>query len=361
MTESKQTTLAEIKTGAGIQQLEAVPSFSSAQGMRLLEQAANMLTFSTIVPEQYRAVIKKNGSEVQNNSGFSNCIVALNMAQQMHLDPLTVMQNLHVIEGRPSWSAQFIIARINACSDFGRLRFDMGKKGEQVEIGYTVREWVDGKPNHVPKTAVLNHQTCRAYAKCSDTGDILYGPEVSIQMAIDEGWAGKNGSKWLTMQEVMLQYRAAAFWCRLNAPELLHGLPTDDELHDTIEADIRDGVMQAKEIKTKDQIRQPAKKQEPDQEPEATSDEKPEVVDAEDVELKEKEKEFIDHHEVLKRITSAESIDVLDVAEGFIQDCMPKTHDTLYARADKKRAELLAAKEESKPARRGRSLDIQAE
>lgn len=50
---------------------------------------------------------------------------------------------------------------------------------------------------------------------------------------------------------------------------------------------------------------------------------------------------------MLKRITSAESIDVLDVAEGFIQDCMPKTHDTLYARADKKRAELLAAKEES--------------
>ena len=44
-----------------------------------------------------------------------------------------------------------------------------------------------------------------------DTGETVNGAEVTIQMAKDEGWYGKNGSKWKTMPELMLAYRASAF------------------------------------------------------------------------------------------------------------------------------------------------------
>lgn len=42
----------------------------------------------------------------------------------------------------------------------------------------------------------------------------------------------KNGSKWRTMPKLMLAYRAAAFFGRLYAPELLLGIHSDDELND---------------------------------------------------------------------------------------------------------------------------------
>src|SRR5690606_33077134 len=58
----------------------------------------------------------------------------------------------------------------------------------------------------------------------------------SIQMAIDEGWLTKNGSKWQTIPELMLRYRCASFFGRLYAPELLMGLQASEEVQDTIEA-----------------------------------------------------------------------------------------------------------------------------
>ena len=45
-----------------------------------------------------------------------------------------------------------------------------------------------------------------------------------MEMAVKEGWYGKNGSKWQTMPELMLRYRSASFFGKLYAPELLMGL-----------------------------------------------------------------------------------------------------------------------------------------
>jgi hypothetical protein len=56
---------------------------------------------------------------------------------------------------------------------------------------------------------------------------------VTIAMAKVEGWYGKSGSKWKTMPEQMLQYRAGAFWCRTYAPEIALGMHTSEEVQDT--------------------------------------------------------------------------------------------------------------------------------
>jgi len=70
----------------------------------------------------------------------------------------------------------------------------------------------------------------------------LEGTPVSIEMAKAEGWFQKNGSKWQTMPEQMLRYRAASFFGKLYAPEILMGMSTSDELHDIIEGEIDDGT-----------------------------------------------------------------------------------------------------------------------
>ena len=95
------------------------------EAFELSQRIAKMLASSTLVPEQYRAVIKVKAGKDQfgnmtyrdeeNPNGLSNCVIALNMANRMGADPLMIMQNLYLIEGRPSWSSQFIMASINSC------------------------------------------------------------------------------------------------------------------------------------------------------------------------------------------------------------------------------------------------------
>jgi hypothetical protein len=53
-----------------------------------------------------------------------------------------------------------------------------------------------------------------------------------MDMAEKEGWLKKNGSKWQTMPQVMLRYRAASFFARMNCPELSIGLYSKEELDD---------------------------------------------------------------------------------------------------------------------------------
>ena len=63
-------------------------------------------------------------------------------------------------------------------------------------------------------------------------GRKVTGIEVTMDMAEAEGWTKKNGSKWITMPQVMLRYRAASFFSRMNCPELSNGLYTTDEVYE---------------------------------------------------------------------------------------------------------------------------------
>lgn len=246
MTET--TTLAQMQTSAVAKPKSNAPmGFLTGEGFDQLLRVSNMLSSSTMVPVAYRAYKEiKQGGQVtgyeKNSAGIANCAVALNMAQRMNADPLMIMQNLHIIEGRPSWSSAFIIASINSCGRYSSLRFVLGEPGEIIEVPYTVTEWVASpgsskkRPNEVTKTIKVRHQTCMAWAIEKETGERLESPVVSIQMALDEGWLTKKGSKWQTIPELMLRYRCASFFGRLYAPELLMGLQSAEEVHDFIDA-----------------------------------------------------------------------------------------------------------------------------
>ena len=65
------------------------------------------------------------------------------------------------------------------------------------------------------------------------TGDSLVGTLVTIAMAKAEGWYSKTGSKWKTMPEQMLKYRAASWLVRAYAPEIAMGLHCADEIEDS--------------------------------------------------------------------------------------------------------------------------------
>lgn len=153
------------------------------------QRIAKLLSSSDLVPNQYKGNI-------------ANTMVALEMAHRMNASPLMVMQNLHIIHGRPSWGSSFIIASLNSCGRFGTLRFES------------------------------TPTSCKAVTTDKQSGTILEGPTVTMEMARLEGWSEKPGSKWKTMPELMLKYRAAAFFGRLYAPEIMMGLYSADEVVD---------------------------------------------------------------------------------------------------------------------------------
>lgn len=178
---------------ATIEAPSQIQPFASKDNFELAMRMANALSQSSLVPPEY-----------QGKGGLANCLIALEMAGRVGISPFMTMQNLYVIHGRPSWSSKFLIAMINASGRFEALQYRFNQ----------------------------DKTSCVAFAKEKATGQILEGPEVSIKMAEDEGWLSKNGSKWKTMPEVMLRYRAAAFFERTYCPELSLGLHTVEEAQD---------------------------------------------------------------------------------------------------------------------------------
>lgn len=259
------TTIQNLRAAPETQLPMVSPGFGSLQSFELMQRGANLLASSTLVPAQYRKVIEKldkfgNVKESRENpNALANAVVALNMAQRMGADPLMVMQNLYIVEGRPSWSSQWIIAAINGCGRFSPLRFEIKVLGAKA-IEYKSTYWESGERRSKVEKVEINDKECIAWAVesgttipqfsledlkqfggvygcCKEYGiPLIESPAVSIEMAVLEGWYTKNGSKWQTMDEVMLRYRTASFFGKLYAPELLMGLQTVEEAQDIIEA-----------------------------------------------------------------------------------------------------------------------------
>jgi len=182
-------------------QQQPLSAFSSENAFVSVQRMAKALASSTLVPDAYRG-----------EANLGNCIIALELSQRIGASVMAVMQSMVPIHGKPTWSAAFLIATVNSCGRFSPMRFRwVGKEGAD--------EW-----------------GCRAYAVEREGNLELVGALVTIAMAKAEGWYSKNGSKWRTMPEQMLQYRAAAFWTRAYAPEIALGMHTAEEIHDTPEA-----------------------------------------------------------------------------------------------------------------------------
>ncbi len=155
-------------------------------------RAAQMLAKSNLVPEAYR-----NKPE--------DCLIALDLANRQNLSPMMVMQNLYVVKGRPAWSGSFCAAAINGCGKFSPLEYVFVEDGGGG---------------------------CFARATRLSTGAVCVSDTITMQMAKDEGWLGKSGSKWATMPRQMMMYRAASFFARAHCPEVLLGIQTAEEVQD---------------------------------------------------------------------------------------------------------------------------------
>lgn len=212
----QQKSVADLRKSTQEFPMETTPGFGTLGQFQTLQRMALMLSSSNSVPPAYRSLVMegygKEKQEVRNDSALANCAIAVDMSVRMGISVVSVMQNMHIIEGRPSWSSKFLIGKINASGVFsGRLRFHLSDPSEEKEVEYTYQDWENRQKVTKKGKATFAPRSCYCWAIDKETGDKLIGPTITMDMALKEGWLQKNGSKWQTMPELMLQYRAASF------------------------------------------------------------------------------------------------------------------------------------------------------
>lgn len=172
---------------------------SDERAFMLAQREAKALATSSLLPKDFQGNV-------------ANVMIALNMAKRLNVDPLQVMQNLYIVHGKPGWSSQFLIACFNKSGRFDAIKFRMTGEEGQMTRG------------------------CVAYTHERSTGELIESIQVTMAMAKAEGWIDKNGSKWKTMPEQMLRYRAASFLVKTTAPEIAMGFATAEEVYDSIDS-----------------------------------------------------------------------------------------------------------------------------
>lgn len=224
--------MSETTTGALVAQ-ENLNVFGSIQSFEDAQRMAKVFVNSSLVPQQFKG-------------DLGSCLIALNMANRMKADPLQVMQNIYIVHGKPSFSSSYLIACFNQCGRYSAIRYKFeGEKGTDT--------W-----------------GCKAIATELATGEILEGVTVTMAMAKAEGWYNKAGSKWKTMPELMMRYRAATFLIRSVAPEIALGFTTTEEVLDITDRAVEvtpttlaDLAKQSMEIEEVEPVAEPEPEQQP--------------------------------------------------------------------------------------------------
>lgn len=159
------------------------------------QREAKLLAASDYAPKAYKGNV-------------ANCVLVINLARRLDIDAAIVMQNTAIIYGKPAFEAKFVIALINRSQIFTRLHYVFCGTPGQDDWG------------------------CRVVTYEKATGEKIEGPVVTIGMAKADGWYAKDGSKWRSIPQQMLIYRAATFFGRAYCPEVTLGLHTQDEIDD---------------------------------------------------------------------------------------------------------------------------------
>lgn len=167
---------------------------------------AECLARSEMIPQNYR-----NKPE--------SVLVAIDVARQVQMSPLMVMQNLYVIQGKPSWSSNYCASVIK--TNFLNVKVELSGEGDERGCRITATD--------------KNNNFCE-------------GTRVTINMAKQEGWYNKAGSKWKTMPDQMLIYRSYSFFARAYCPDKLLGIHDEFENFDISKIESQPAVNPFEEV-----------------------------------------------------------------------------------------------------------------
>ena len=213
-----------------------VSSATSMNSFEYMDQAykiACIMAKSDIVPAHYKGRPE-------------NAFIAVQTAYRMNLDPMMIMQNTFVVNGKLGMNSSFAISLANSSGLFiGGIRYKVKTLGENIEGEVAFYE---NSVKKQKKVYFLNIQVT-AYTNLKSNGEeISY--TIGMKEAIAEGWTTKAGNKYQSLPELMLRYRAATFLIRTHAPEVMNVMHMVEEIED-VRAAARDVTPKTQTLSSK--------------------------------------------------------------------------------------------------------------
>lgn len=157
--------------------------------------------------EQRRATALSKSAFFPNalKNDVASAVIIYDLANRMNISVMEVAQSIFIIYNKPSFETKFLVARLN---DSGKIKGSL--------------------------RTVISDDKKSAYceATCSVTNEILKGMTYTLDIAKAEGLVDKQGSKWKTMPELMLRYRAQSNFINEFFPEIKFGCKTKEEIED---------------------------------------------------------------------------------------------------------------------------------
>lgn len=155
---------------------------------------AEKLSKSSIIPKEFQGKPE-------------NILLCMGMSEKMGLDLITVVNNLQMVMGHQEWKGSFIPVLIEKTGKYTDLEFNFVGKETDDTFG------------------------CYLEATRTRDGKRIKGTTITIAMAKQEGWYSRN-SKWKTMPQQLLIYRASTFFARAYCAAALNGISTEGETSD---------------------------------------------------------------------------------------------------------------------------------
>ena len=182
----------------------AAPSVIGAEIERR-KALANLYAVSSFLPAAWR--------KLPDVEKVADLVILIGRAEALGCDVMLLLQNLTFIAGNVGWKSTFLLQLLQA-------------------HGWTAPKYIaTGDPNSADFWG--KEENGMAFSAVNPTtGERETGTKITVKMVIGERWLDREGSKWKTMAEQMFKYRAAAFFCRTNAPAVLGGFYAQDELED---------------------------------------------------------------------------------------------------------------------------------
>lgn len=164
-----------------------------AKQLNSVYRNAKVLCESQLLPPHFRGKV-------------ADTMILMDLAMRMRISLFTLANHAYTVSGKIGISGQLCISLVNSCGRFTPLDFVfVGEQGTREYGCYAVA------------TRLSNNVICKSTL-------ITWG------MAVDENWV--RNSKWKTMTDQMMVYRAASFFARKYCPDALLGLSLADELRD---------------------------------------------------------------------------------------------------------------------------------
>lgn len=173
--------------------------YEQPEMLNSLMKHADMLANSTVIP----LALRKKPADI---------FVILQLGHELSLPPITALNRIHVIDGKPTLSGELILALIRQKFPAAVIKFETSDDADIKKM------WA----------------TC-TMARCKEDMDNAFTSKWDFNKALKAQLLNKDN--WKKMPQVMLRWRACSEAARIVFPDILLGLYTPDEAADINQTD----------------------------------------------------------------------------------------------------------------------------